>query len=180
MTTSSDNQPGKQDSGLPPMVSIAGFSDSGKTTLIERLIPGLRRLGITVGTVKHDVHGFDIDKPGKDSYRHKQAGAAVALISSPQRVGMVMDVDHDQTPAELCRYLPPVDLVLLEGYKRSAVPKIEIYRPEVSGDTPVCRDDPNLIAMVTDQRVDMEVPQFARDDIDGLAHFLVRHFNLVS
>jgi len=177
MTSSSDNQPGNQDHGLPPMVSIAGFSDSGKTTLIERLIPGLRRLGITVGTVKHDVHGFDIDQPGKDSYRHKQAGAAVTLISSPQRIGMVMDVDHDYGLEELRNFFDTVDIILAEGYKHANVPKLEVFRRELHKD-PVCKGDNQLLALITHSPVDLGVPSFSPNDNEGLARFIMDVFGL--
>ena len=100
----------------PPIVCIVGSSGAGKTTLLEKLIPELTCRGIKVGTVKHDVHGFEIDKPGKDSYRHKQAGAVVTIISSPKRIGMVMDTDHDLDLGELLPFYSGVDIVLTEGY----------------------------------------------------------------
>jgi molybdopterin-guanine dinucleotide biosynthesis protein B len=114
----------------PAMVSIVGKSGSGKTTLLEKLIPELRGMGLKVGTIKHDVHGFEIDHPGKDSWRHKQAGSRITIISSPQRIGMVMDVDHDHTLDELASFFSGVDIVLTEGYKRENKPKIEIFRRE--------------------------------------------------
>ena len=95
-----------------PIVSFVGRSGAGKTTLIERLIPELRAMGVGVGTVKHDVHGFEIDYPGKDSWRHKQAGSSVTLISSPHRIGMVMDVDHDYTLDDLAPFFSGVDIIL--------------------------------------------------------------------
>ena len=85
----------------PPIVSVVGYSGSGKTTFIVKLVPELTRRGIRVGTIKHDVHGFEMDREGKDSYRHKKAGARISVISSPQKVGMVRDVDRERTVAEL-------------------------------------------------------------------------------
>ncbi|MBF0474269.1 MAG: molybdopterin-guanine dinucleotide biosynthesis protein B [Deltaproteobacteria bacterium] len=160
---------------MPPIVCIVGKSDSGKTTLLEKLIPALVRLGLKIGTVKHDVHGFEMDHPGKDSYRHKQAGAATTIISSPAKMAMVKDVDHDQTLSELAGYFHDVDLILSEGYKRESHPKVEIFRPEVHPE-PLCRDDDQLIALVTDTDLDLGVPRFGLEAADALARFLVARF----
>jgi molybdopterin-guanine dinucleotide biosynthesis protein B len=160
---------------FPPLVCIVGRSDSGKTTLIEKLLPALIRLGLRVGTIKHDVHGFDIDRPGKDSYRHKQAGAATTIISSPAKMAMVRDTDHDLTLDELRPYFHGLDLVLTEGYKRETKPKVEIYRPEAHPE-PLCRDDENLVALVSDVDIDLGVPKFGLDDADSLAAFLKERF----
>lgn len=112
-----------------PIISIVGHSDSGKTTLIERLVPELVRRGYQVGTVKHDVHGFDIDHPGKDSYRHFQSGTMATVISSPAKVAMVRKVSRELRLDEIVhRYLADVDLVLTEGYKQENKLKIELVR----------------------------------------------------
>ncbi len=167
-----------QESTSPvPMVSIVGNSGAGKTTLLEKLIPELTSRGFRVGTIKHDVHGFQMDKPGKDSWRHKQAGASTTIISSPKQIGMVMDVDYDHSPSELVPYLSNMDIILFEGYKRAEHPKVEIFRPEVYPE-PVCREDPNLIALVSDAAIDLGVPSFALADTEGLADFLSAHFKL--
>ena len=162
---------------IPKIVSIVGKSGSGKTTLLEKLIPELIGLGLKVGTIKHDVHGFEIDHPGKDSWRHKKAGSVITIISSPQRIGMVMDVDHDHTLDELALFFSGVDLILSEGYKGENKPKIEVFRREAHA-KPLCLNDSNLIALMTNSDVDLGVPRFALDDIEGLAHFLARHFRL--
>jgi len=162
----------------PPIISFVGASGSGKTTLLEKLIPEITRRGLKVGTIKHDVHGFEMDKPGKDSWRHKQAGAAATIISSPYQIGKVMDVDHDHSLDELAPFLSHVDIVLSEGYKRERKPKIEVFRPEVR-EEPLCRDDEHLLALITNAPVDLGVPRFSADDIEGLADFLITHFNLV-
>ncbi len=162
---------------MPPIVSIVGKSGSGKTTLMEKLIPELRRMGLSVGTIKHDVHGFEIDHPGKDSWRHKQAGSLITIISSPKRIGMVMDVDHDHALDELVSFFSGVDIILTEGYKGEQKPKVEIFRREVHTE-PLCLNDSNLIAMMTNEDVDLGVPRLATDDIWGLADFLVKHFRL--
>jgi len=164
-------------SEMPPIVSIVGKSGSGKTTLIEKLIPELKRMGFRVGTIKHDVHGFEIDYPGKDSWRHKQAGSVTSVISSPHRIGMIKDVDHDYALDELAPLLYGVDIILSEGYKRENKPKIEVFRPEVHS-RPLSLEDGNLIALVTDAVFDPGVPRFDKDDIKEVAHFLIAHFNL--
>jgi len=159
------------------MVSIVGNSGAGKTTLLEKLIPELVKRGCRVGTVKHDVHGFQIDKPGKDSWRHKKAGASTTLISSPQQIGMVKDVDHDHSPSELIPYLPWMDIILLEGYKRAEHPKIEVFRSKAHPE-PICGSDKHLIALVSSDPVDLGVPRFSLDDIKGVADFLSVYFGL--
>ena len=108
-----------------PIISIVGASGAGKTTLLEKLIPALSRRGYKTGTIKHDIHGFEIDRPGKDSWRHKHAGASSTIISSPFQIGMVMDVDHDHGLDELAPFLANVDVILTEGYKREYKAKFE-------------------------------------------------------
>ncbi|MBL7213431.1 MAG: molybdopterin-guanine dinucleotide biosynthesis protein B [Desulfobacteraceae bacterium] len=163
---------------VPPIVSIVGPSGVGKTTLLEKLIPALTGQGFGVGTVKHDVHGFEIDRPGKDSYRHKHAGARVSMISSPNQIGMVMDVDHDYQLDELQKFFSTMDIVLTEGYKKQERPKVEVFRPEVHGDL-LCKGDDKLLALVSDVAIDAGVPRFTLDDCRGLADFLIARFKLV-
>ncbi len=162
---------------LPPIVSVVGYSGAGKTTFLEKLILALTRRGYNVGTIKHDVHGFEMDKPGKDSWRHKKAGAATTIISSPNQIGVVMDVDHDHGPAELMPFLSRMDIVLTEGYKRGDTPKLEIFRPEAYKE-PICRDDENLLALISDEPLDFGVPRYSIDDIEGVVDFVTKHFNL--
>jgi molybdopterin-guanine dinucleotide biosynthesis protein B len=161
----------------PPIVSIVGNSGSGKTTFIEKLIPEITKHGLRVGTIKHDVHGFEIDKPGKDSWRHKQAGASTTVISSPYQIGMVRDVSHDHKPDELLPLFPDVDIILIEGYKHAPKPKLEIFRPEVTKE-PLCKDDQHLLALISDANVDLGVPEFGTKDVQGVANFLINHFKL--
>ena len=161
----------------PPLVSIVGRSGSGKTTIMERLIPELKKRGLRVGSIKHHLHGFEIDYPGKDSWRHKQAGSEISIISSPHRIGMVMDVDHDHTFEELIPYFSGMDIVLSEGYKGKNRPKVEVFREEVH-DRPLCFNDEDLIALISETDLDLGVPRFTSGDIEGLADFLIKHFRL--
>jgi molybdopterin-guanine dinucleotide biosynthesis protein B len=163
--------------GIPPVLCLVGFSGSGKTTVTVGLIDALRHRGLRVGTIKHDVHGFAMDQPGKDSWRHKQAGAAATVVTSPKQVGMVMDVDHDHQPLELIPLLPAVDIVLVEGFKRSDLPKIEVFRPE-NGTPPACKGDPLLLAVVSSERMKWGVPHYRPDELDGIADFICRHFGI--
>jgi molybdopterin-guanine dinucleotide biosynthesis protein B len=162
---------------LPPLVTIVGNSGAGKTTLIEKLIPELKKHDLCVGTIKHEVHGFQMDKPGKDSWRHKQAGATTSIISSPDQIGMVIDVDHDHNPDELIPFLSNVDIILAEGYKMGSRPKIEIFRPEVYPE-PLCKNDKNLIALVSNAPIDLGVKRFSTDSTGELADFLLDYFSL--
>jgi molybdopterin-guanine dinucleotide biosynthesis protein B len=168
-----------QNQNLPPVVCIVGFSGSGKTTVLEGLVAALRQRGLRVGTIKHDVHGFEIDRPGKDSWRHKQAGASATVVSSPARIGLVMDVDHDHHPLELVPLLGEMDIVLVEGFKRTDLPKIEVFRPE-NEKPPACRNEHNLLAVVSDAALDWGVQRYAAGDFEGLADFIAEQFRLNS
>lgn len=167
------------DRTLPPVVAIVGYSGAGKTTYLEKLILTLTQRGLNVGTIKHDVHGFEMDKPGKDTWRHKKAGARTTLISSPSQIGMVRDVDHDHTLEELAPLLSGMDIILAEGFKRSPVPKLEIFRPEAYKD-PICRHDRTLLAFISDAPLDLGVPRYPLNDVEGAADFLIRHFKLAQ
>jgi len=159
-----------------PIVSIVGTSDSGKTTLIEKLVPELTRRGYKVATVKHDVHGFDVDREGKDSWRHKQAGAHTVVISSPQKLALIRDVDHDAELAELRdKYIQDVDIILSEGFKRNSQPKIEVFRKERHRELLCTRED-NLLAIASDQPFDIGVPCYDLDDARRIANLIEEKF----
>lgn len=159
-----------------PILSIVGKSDTGKTTLIEKLLPELVRRGHRVATVKHDVHGFEVDREGKDSWRHKQAGAHTVVLSSPARLTLIRDVDHDLSLEEIRRELVrDVDLILSEGYKRDVQPKIEVFRREKNQELLCTRAD-NLVAIVADCQFELGVPVFDLDDTAGLADFIETRF----
>jgi molybdopterin-guanine dinucleotide biosynthesis protein B len=155
-----------------PIVSIVGRSNTGKTTLIEKLIPELKRRGYRVATIKHNIHGFDIDHEGKDSWRHKMAGALMTVIASPQRVAVIEDVTRDYELEELRdQYIRNVDIVISEGFKANPHPKIEVVRAELSHE-PICTKEDNLIAVVSDRPLDRGVPCVDIDDVRSLVDLI--------
>ncbi|MDI6725639.1 MAG: molybdopterin-guanine dinucleotide biosynthesis protein B [Smithellaceae bacterium] len=161
-----------------PIVSIVGKSDSGKTTLLEKLIRELCRRGYRVATIKHDVHGFEIDHEGKDSWRHKRAGARMTIISSPQRVALIEDVEKDHEIAELRdRYIRGVDLILTEGYKRNPHPKIEVFRKELHREL-LCGPGDNLLALASNEWREVGVPCLDINDANGLVDLIEKTFLL--
>ena len=165
---------------MPPLVSITGRPDSGKTTIIVKLIHEFNKRGFRVGTIKHHRHGFEMDCPGKDSWRHKQAGSAVTIISSPERIGMVKDVHHDYSLDELIPFFTDVDIILAEGYKHGNKPKIEIFRAEVHK-RPISEKDGHLIALVTDSDFEIvAVPRFATNALEDITDFLITYFELIK
>lgn len=159
----------------PPVVSIVGKPDCGKTTLLEKLIPELTKQGYKVGTIKHHVHAFEMDKPGKDTWKHKKAGAAVVALSSPGGLGVIRDTEYDTTIEELVhRYFFDMDIVFTEGYKQEPMPKVEVYRSSVHN-APLHRD-PTWSAMVSDIRIHDDLPYFSPDDATTLADFIINTF----
>jgi molybdopterin-guanine dinucleotide biosynthesis protein B len=159
-----------------PIVSIVGKSDSGKTTLIEKIVPELVRRGYKVATVKHDVHGFEVDREGKDSWRHRQAGAHTVIISSSSQIAMIQTVEHDLNLAELRdRFIRGVDIIISEGFKRDVQPKIEIFRKEIHREL-LCSPKENLIALVTNQKFDISVPCFDLDNVQGVVDLVEDRF----
>jgi len=161
---------------MPPVITFIGKPDSGKTTLLEKLIPELRRRGYRIGTIKHHVHAFEMDKPGKDTWRHKQAGASTVALSSPTGLGLIRDVPGDLSIEELVgRYYGDTDLVITEGYKRLGLPKIEVFRSALHGEPLPDRDD-TWVAMVSDIKDITDIPCFGLDDISELADFLETRF----
>src|SRR5512139_3141645 len=159
-----------------PIISIVGKSDSGKTTLIEKLVPELTRRGYRVATVKHDVHGFEVDREGKDSWRHKQSGAHTVIISSPQKVALIRDVEKDSTLDEIRkRWVQDVDLLISEGYKNDVQPKIEVFRKEKHKKL-LCTKKDNLVAIVSNRKFNVGVPCFQLDDMKGLSNFIEKEF----
>jgi len=161
---------------MTPIISIVGKSDSGKTTLIEKIIPELNKRGYRVATVKHDVHGFDIDIEGKDSRRHKNSGAHTVVISSPQKIAMIRDVKEDLTLSELRgRFIKGVDIIISEGYKNDRHPKIEVHRKDAGG-APLCSKKDMLIALAGDEEFDIGVPCININDVQRLVDIIEDKF----
>ncbi len=159
-----------------PIVSIVGKSDSGKTTLLEKLIAELNLRGYKVASVKHDTHDFEIDKKGKDSWRHKKAGANTTIISSPHKVAVVSNTDRDLRLSELRdRFVLEEDIVLSEGYYRDKQPKIEVSQKEEPYKL-LCSNDKSLIAVASKYPVELAVPWFNLDDIKSIVDFIECRF----
>ena len=159
---------------MPPILLIVGKSQAGKTTLIEKLIPQLKKRGYKIGTIKHAHHGFDVDKKGKDSRRHQEAGADTVIVSSPGKIAMVKK-DTWQGLENLTGYFQDMDLIITEGFKRVKKPKIEIFRA-AAHKQPFCLRDKNLIAFVTDTDFNLNVPTFGLEDIHQIADFIETNF----
>lgn len=161
---------------MPPVISLVGKPGSGKTTLLERIIPFLARKGYRVGTIKHHVHAFEMDTPGKDTWRHKQAGACMVALASPSGLGIIRDVPSDPSIDEMtARYFFDADLVITEGYKRLCLPKIEVYRSAVHA-SPLEKPDETWIAYVSDVPLSANIPCFAPDDVDAIGDFVINRF----
>lgn len=156
---------------------FAGYSGSGKTTLIEQLIPRFVVDGLTVSLIKHAHHGFDIDRPGKDSHRHREAGCTEVLLTSDQRWVLMHELRGGREPTlhEQLALLGPCDLALVEGYKSDReIPKLEVHRPS-HGKPPLYPDHPNIVAIATDARIDAPLPLLDINDPDGIADFILRY-----
>lgn len=151
-----------------PIICIVGRSKVGKTTLLEKLIPALKRRGYRVATVKHHSHpGFEIDRPGKDTWRHAQAGSDHVVIAAPDKVASIRRVEREPTLEEIAATITDVDFILTEGYKRSGYPKIEVVRAAHNPE-PICTPE-ELLALATDAPIAFDVPQFGLEDAEGLA-----------
>jgi molybdopterin-guanine dinucleotide biosynthesis adapter protein len=161
---------------------LAGWSGSGKTTLMTRLLPALLARGIRVSTIKHAHHAFDVDQPGKDSYRHREAGATEVMISSEKRWALMHELRGAAEPplAELLQHMSPVDLVIVEGFKRTAVPKLEVYRAAI-GKPLLAPEDSDIVAIASDLPVAGlgPLPRFALDDSGAIAAFIIDHLGIV-
>lgn len=160
-------------------VSFVAKSGTGKTTLLEKVIARLKERGYKVGVVKHDAHRFDIDHPGKDSYRLTAAGADIMLISSPEKLALIKK--HPESPPIeelLATYFVGMDIVLTEGFKKSSLPKIELHRQERSA-TLLCRGeeyDPTLVAVASDERLELDVPVLDLNNAEMIADFIESRF----
>ena len=160
---------------------FAAWSGSGKTTMIEKLLPLLAGQGLRVSVIKHAHHAFDVDKPGKDSFRHRQAGAAEVLVSSAARWALMHELHTESEPElpQLIARLSPCDLVLVEGFKLQPIPKLEIHR-QATGFPLLHHGDPHIVAVATDARLDTGLPQFSLGDYPAIVRFMLDHLGLAQ
>ena len=158
---------------------FAGWSGSGKTTLIEKLIPLFVARGLRVSLIKHAHHSFDVDLPGKDSYRHRHAGCSEVLVTSSKRWVLMHELRGAPEPrfAELIERVSPCDLLLVEGFKREMLPKLEVYRAAV-GESLLHPQDPSIVGIACDQRVDTALRQLDLNDAAGIANFILGHLKI--
>jgi molybdopterin-guanine dinucleotide biosynthesis protein B len=155
-----------------PVLTFVGRSGTGKTTFLEQLIPALRNQGLRVAVVKHDAHQFEMDHPGKDTWRFSQAGADVVAISSPQKIAVLEQPQRELTLNQVISRLPDVDLILTEGYRSEHNPKIELHRKALN--VPLLTPEEELIAVLTDEPLPLSVPQLALDDVPGCVDLILR------
>ena len=159
---------------MPPIVSVVGESQSGKTTLIEKLIAELKSRGYRVATIKHSVHRLSFDKPSKDSWRHIQAGSDATAIASPHQIVLIKTVSEEPDLSQMARLLgADYDIILAEGFKQSNAPKLEVHRKAVG---PPLSQISHLIAIATDEPLETRARQFSLQDIKGLADLLENNF----
>ena len=161
------------------IIGFAGYSGSGKTTLLEKVIPLLTGQGLRVAVIKHAHHNFDIDKPGKDSYRHRQAGAGEVMIINAQRWALMHELRDETEPSldELCAKFSPCDLILAEGYKHAAIPKLEVHRTE-TGQQSLYPSDSRIIAVVTDSKETLPLPVLDINKPEDVAAFILNYFSI--
>lgn len=166
---------------------LAGWSGSGKTTLVQRLLPALIARDVTVSTIKHAHHAFDVDKPGKDSHVHREAGATEVLVTSAKRWALMHENRSEPEPemADLIKHMSPVDLLLVEGFKAHAHDKLEIHRPSI-GKPLLANEDPHIVAIATDDAdgvraaATRSMPILDLNDVPSIADFVIDRYNLAQ
>ena len=158
---------------------FAGWSGSGKTTLIEQLIPRFARRGLRVSLIKHAHHTFDVDQPGKDSYRHRHAGASEILVTSSRRWVLMHELRgaHEPPFEEQLKRMSPCDVLLVEGFKFAPIPKLEVWRAE-TGEPLLHPNDPHIVAVASDAKVETKLPLLDLNDVDGIASFILKKLEL--
>ncbi len=158
---------------------FAGWSGSGKTTLIEQLIPRFVKHGLRVSLIKHAHHTFDVDHAGKDSYRHRQAGAQEILVTSSRRWVLMHELRGEAEPAfeEHVKRVSPCDLLRVEGFKHAPIPKLEVWR-EDTGEGLLHPNDPHIVAVASDAKVQTKLPLLDLNDVDGIAQFILKKLEL--
>jgi molybdopterin-guanine dinucleotide biosynthesis protein MobB len=161
------------------LYGVVGWKNAGKTGLMERLVAEICRRGFSVSTVKHAHHVFDVDQPGKDSFRHRTAGATEVLLASRKRFALMHELREAEEPSldALLSKLSPVDLVLIEGYKRDQHPKVEAFRVE-TGNPLIANDDPTVRAVASDTPMTLDCPVFDLDDTVAIADFILSEVGL--
>lgn len=157
---------------------FAGYSGAGKTTLIERLIPDFTGRGLRVSLIKHAHHRFDVDQPGKDSWRHREAGATEVLLTSSRRWALMHELRGASEPTldEQLDRLSPCDLVLVEGFKHAPIPKLEVFRPSL-GHPPLHPRDPCIVAVASDERLPIALPVLGLDHHAAIADFILGYLD---
>ena len=158
---------------------VAGWSGSGKTTLIEKLIPRFVKRGLRVSLIKHAHHTFDVDQPGKDSYRHRHAGASEVLVTSSRRWVLMHELRgaHEPSFEDQVKHLAPCDLVIVEGFKHAPIPKLEVWR-EATEEGLLHPEDAHIVAVASDVKVETRLPLLDLDDDAGIAEFILKHLKL--
>jgi molybdopterin-guanine dinucleotide biosynthesis adapter protein len=167
---------------MPRVIGVAGFKNSGKTTLVEKLVRHLTAQGFKISTVKQAHHSFDIDHEGRDSFRHRKAGASQVAVISKERAAIIHELRGEEPPTldQVLAQLAPCDLVIVEGYKRDAHDKIEV-RDVALNHPALAGDDPTVVAIAANGSLtSAPVPVFNRDDVAALAGFILKHTKLVS
>ncbi len=169
----------REDDHRMKIFGFAGWSGSGKTTLIEQLIPRFVAHGLTVSLIKHAHHTFDVDHPGKDSYRHRQAGASEILVTSSRRWVLMHELrgSHEPSFDEQVKRISPCDLLLVEGFKFAPIPKLEVWRAE-TGEALLHPNDPHIVAVASDAKVETKLPLLDLNDVDGIAQFILKKMEL--
>lgn len=158
---------------------FAGWSGSGKTTLIEQLIPRFVKRGLRVSLIKHAHHTFDVDQPGKDSYRHRHAGASEVLVTSSRRWVMIHELRGEREPSfeEQLKHLSACDLLIVEGFKFAPIPKLEVWRA-ATGEPLLHPNDPHIVALASDSRVETKLPVLDLNDHAVIETFILGHLKL--
>lgn len=162
------------------VLGLAGWKNSGKTTLMVRLVTLLTDRGLRVSTVKHADHNFDVDQPGKDSYRHRAAGATEVVVASAKRWALMHELRQESEPdlTALLEHMSDVDLILVEGFKKLSHDKVEVFRAEI-GKPLMAREDPHIVAVASDRPIpDIELPVLPLDDAEAIADFILGHCRL--
>ena len=162
------------------IIGLAGWSGSGKTTLLIKLLPELVRRGVTVSTMKHAHHGFDIDQPGKDSFEHRRAGSTEVMVGSSRRWALMHELRDvaEPGPMDLVKHMTPVDLLIIEGFRAYAHDKLEVHRPSL-GHPLICERDPHVVAVASDGPVPgLKLPRLDLNDGPAVADFMLRQCGL--